>query len=81
MAVFRGLDHDADEAWGQIKGDVDYKGVAAQVFLATDTSKLMAEAGMTAPKTTSKNLVVMGKTFDPGKPEEYIKSFKIKKAV
>jgi hypothetical protein len=23
---------------------------------------------------------VMGKTFDPGKPEEYIKSFKIKKA-
>jgi len=41
----------------------------------------MAEAGMTAPKTTSKNLVVMGKTFDPGKPEEYIKSFKIKKAV
>src|SRR5476651_1868640 len=67
--------------WGQIKGDVDYKGVAAQVFLATDTSKLMADAGMTAPKTTSKNLVIMGKTFDPGKPEEYIKSFKIKKAV
>ena len=67
--------------WGQIKGDVDYKGVAAQVFLATDTSKLMAEAGMTAPKSTSKTFVVMGKTFDPAKPEEYIKSFKIKKAV
>jgi len=67
--------------WGQIKGDVDYKGVAAQVFLATDTSKLMAEAGMTPPKTTSKTFVVMGKTFDPAKPEEYIKSFKIKKAV
>src|SRR6202162_1163312 len=65
--------------WGQIKGDVDYKGVAKQVFLATDTSKLMADVGMTPPKTTSKTFVVMGKTFDPAKPEDYLKSFKIKK--
>jgi nitrate/nitrite transport system substrate-binding protein len=65
--------------WGQLKGDVDYKGVAAQVFLATDTSKLMSEAGFTPPKTTSKTFVVMGKTFDAAKPEEYLKSFKIKK--
>ncbi len=65
--------------WGQIKGDVDYKGVAEQVFLATDTTALMADVGMTAPKTTSKTFVVMGKTFDPSKPEDYIKSFKIKK--
>src|ERR671912_1672631 len=27
--------------WGQIKGDVDYASVAKQVFLATDTTKLM----------------------------------------
>ncbi len=66
--------------WGQIKGDVDYKGVAAQVFLATDTAKLMAEVGLTPPTTTTKTLVVMGKTFDPDKPEDYIKSFAIKKA-
>jgi nitrate/nitrite transport system substrate-binding protein len=65
--------------WGQIKGDVDYKGVAEQVFLATDTTALMTDIGMTPPKTTSKTFVVMGKTFDPGKPEEYLKSFKIKK--
>jgi nitrate/nitrite transport system substrate-binding protein len=65
--------------WGQIKGDVDYKGVAEQVFLATDTTKLMTDVGMTAPKATSKTFVVMGKTFDPDKPEEYLKSFKIKK--
>ena len=31
--------------WGQIKGDVDYKAVAEQVYLATDTRKLMAEMG------------------------------------
>jgi nitrate/nitrite transport system substrate-binding protein len=66
--------------WGQIKGDVDYKGVAEQVFLATDTAKLMKEVGLTPPAATSKTFVVMGKTFDPAKPEEYIKSFAIKKA-
>jgi nitrate/nitrite transport system substrate-binding protein len=65
--------------WGQIKGDVDYKGIAEQVFLATDTTKLMTDVGMTPPKATSKTFVVMGKTFDPSKPEDYLKSFKIKK--
>jgi nitrate/nitrite transport system substrate-binding protein len=65
--------------WGQIKGDVDYDKVAKDVFLATDTAKLMTEMGLTPPKTTSKTFVVMGKTFDPSKPEEYLKSFKIKK--
>ena len=65
--------------WGQIKGDVDYKAVAAQVFLATDAAKLMREAGLTPPEATSKSFVVMGKTFDPAKPEDYIKSFKIRR--
>src|SRR3954470_13531154 len=66
--------------WGQIKGEVDYAGVAKQVFLATDTTRLMKEVGLTPPATTSKSFVVMGKTFDPAKPEDYIKSFKIKRA-
>jgi nitrate/nitrite transport system substrate-binding protein len=66
--------------WGQVKGDVDYKGVAEQVFLATDMTKLMKEMGLTAPPATSKTIVVMGKTFDPAKPEEYAAGFKIKKA-
>jgi len=65
--------------WGQIKGDVDYAGVAKQVFLATDTTKLMKEVGLTPPTSTTKPFAVMGKTFDPGKPEDYIKSFKIKR--
>ena len=67
--------------WGQIKGDVDYTKVAEQVFLATDTAKLMTDVGLTPPTATSKTFVVMGKTFDPAKPEEYLKSFKIKKVV
>jgi nitrate/nitrite transport system substrate-binding protein len=67
--------------WGQVKGDIDYKKIAQEVYLATDTAKLMKEVGLTPPTATSKSFVVMGKTFDPAKPEEYIKSFKIKKAV
>src|SRR5258706_2616183 len=66
--------------WGQIKGDVDYAGVAKQVFLATDTTKLMKEVGLTPPEATSKTFSVMGKVFDPSKPEDYIKGFAIKRA-
>jgi nitrate/nitrite transport system substrate-binding protein len=67
--------------WGQIKGDVDYAGVAKQVFLATDTTRLMKEVGLTPPATTSKSFSVMGKTFDPEKPEDYVKSFTIRRSV
>jgi len=66
--------------WGQIKGDVDYARVAQQVFLATDTAKLMKEVGLSPPTTTSKSFKVMGKEFDPSKPEEYVGSFAIKRA-
>lgn len=64
--------------WGQIKGDVDYAKVAKEVFLQTDTAKLMQEVGLTPP-SGSKTIVVMGKTFDATKPEDYIKSFAIKR--
>jgi nitrate/nitrite transport system substrate-binding protein len=66
--------------WGQLKGDVDYKAVAEQVYLATDTAKLMKEVGLTPPPTSSKSFKVMGKEFDPAKPDEYVKSFAIKRA-
>ncbi len=66
--------------WGQIKNDVDYQTVARQVFLATDTAKLMQEVGLTPPATTTKTFVVMGKPFDPAKPEDYVNSFPIRKA-
>jgi nitrate/nitrite transport system substrate-binding protein len=66
--------------WGQIKGDVDYAGVAKQVYLATDTARLMKEVGLIPPASASKSFKVMGKEFDPAKPEEYIKSFAIKRA-
>lgn len=66
--------------WGQIKGDVDYAGIASKVYLATDTAKLMQEVGLTPPAPGSKTIVMMGKTFDATKPEDYLKSFPIKRS-
>jgi nitrate/nitrite transport system substrate-binding protein len=66
--------------WGQIKGDVDYQRVAREVFLATDAAKLMAEVGLTPPKSTYKTFSVMGRAFDPMKPREYVESFPIRRA-
>jgi nitrate/nitrite transport system substrate-binding protein len=66
--------------WGQIKGDVDYRKVAGEVFLATDAARLMKEAGLTPPETASKGFEVMGKPFDPAKPEEYVNSFAIRRS-
>jgi nitrate/nitrite transport system substrate-binding protein len=66
--------------WGQIKGDVNYKAIAEQVYLATDTTRLMKEAGLTPPTSTMKTFSVMGKPFDPEKPEDYLASFKIKRS-
>jgi nitrate/nitrite transport system substrate-binding protein len=65
--------------WGQLKGDVDYAKVAREVFLATDAAKLMKEVGLTPPTQTSKSFSVMGKVFDPAKPEAYLASFAIKR--
>jgi nitrate/nitrite transport system substrate-binding protein len=66
--------------WGQIKGDVDYRAVAEQVFLATDTAKLMQEMGLRPPGSPYKSFTVMGKIFDPASPDDYLKTFAIKKA-
>jgi nitrate/nitrite transport system substrate-binding protein len=65
--------------WGYIKGDVNYKQIAEKVFLLTDAKKYMAEAGFKPPEGAYKKFKVMGKEFDPAKPDDYIKSFAINK--
>ncbi|UHD18251.1 CmpA/NrtA family ABC transporter substrate-binding protein [Thiocapsa bogorovii] len=65
--------------WGQIDGDVDYANVAREVFLATDAARLMTEVGMEAPTDPVMAFSVMGKPFDPSKPEAYIESFPIRR--
>jgi nitrate/nitrite transport system substrate-binding protein len=59
---------------------VDYQHIAEQIFPATDTAKLMREMGHSPPASTSKPFVVMGKTFDPSKPDDYVRSFSIKRS-
>jgi nitrate/nitrite transport system substrate-binding protein len=66
--------------WGQLKGEVDYARVAQEVYLATDAAKMMKEVGLTPPATTTKTFTVMGKLFDPAKPNEYVASFPIRRA-
>ena len=65
--------------WGQIKGDIDYRKVAEQVFLATDATKTMREMGLNPPEGTYGKYRVMGKEFDPASPEAYVASFPIRR--
>lgn len=65
--------------WGYLKGDVDYKKIAEQVFLLTDAKKTMKALDMKAPDGAYPKFSVMGKVFDPEKPEPYLASFAIKR--
>jgi len=65
--------------WGYVKGDVDYRGIAEQVFLASECGEIMREAGYGSPSSTYTTHTIMGKPFDPNKPEEYLQSFAIRR--
>ena len=65
--------------WGYVKGDVNYKQIAEKVFLITDAKKHMKEIGQTPPEGAYPKFTIMGKVFDPTKPDEYVKSFAINK--
>jgi len=65
--------------WGYIKGDVRYKDITEKVYLLTDAKKYMAQVGMTPPKETLRKYRIMGKEFDPAKPDAYVASFAIKR--
>jgi nitrate/nitrite transport system substrate-binding protein len=70
--------------WGYVKGDVQYKDVAEQVYLATDAKAVMTEMKLGGPygkppAETYQKYTIMGKTFDPAKPDDYVNSFAIKR--
>jgi nitrate/nitrite transport system substrate-binding protein len=44
------------------------------------TSRAARNRAAAAPTSTSKTFVVMGKTFDPSKPDDYVQSFSIKRS-
>ena len=53
------------------------RSTAATTTMSPEYAKLM---GLTPPTTAYKSFAVMGKTFDPAKPDDYLASFKIRKA-
>jgi nitrate/nitrite transport system substrate-binding protein len=68
--------------WGYLKGDVDYKAVAEKVFLLTDAKKQMKALDLAVPEDKTggyPKFKVMGKEFDPAKPQAYVDSFSIKR--
>jgi nitrate/nitrite transport system substrate-binding protein len=65
--------------WGYIKGEVNYKQMAEQVFLLTDAKKTMKQLGMPVPEGAYPKFTIMGKVFDPAKADDYAKSFKVSK--
>ena len=66
--------------WGYIKGDVNYKQIAEQVFLLTDAKKQMKLLDQKVPEGAYKKYKIMGKEFDPAQAEAYAGSFAIKRA-
>ena len=65
--------------WGYVKGEVDYKQIAEKVFLLTDAKKRMAELGQKPPEGAYPKFTIMGKVFDPTKPDAYARSFAVSK--
>ncbi|AGU48525.1 putative nitrate ABC transporter, nitrate-binding protein [Variovorax paradoxus B4] len=65
--------------WGYVKGDINYRQIAEKVFLLTDAKKRMKELGQAAPEGAYPKFTIMGKVFDPAKPDDYVKSFAIGK--
>jgi nitrate/nitrite transport system substrate-binding protein len=63
--------------WKQVDGDLDYKKVAEQVYLAADCDKISRELGYAAHERTYTTHTIMGKEFDPDKPDAYLQSFAI----
>ncbi len=65
--------------WGYIKGDVNYKQIAEQVFLLTDAKKQMKLLDQKVPEGAYRKYKVMGKEFDPAQADAYAKGFAINK--
>ncbi len=65
--------------WGYLKGEVNYKQIAEQVFLLTDAKKQMKLLDQKVPEGAYRKYTIMGKEFDPAKADAYAKSFAISK--
>jgi nitrate/nitrite transport system substrate-binding protein len=67
--------------WGYVKGDVNYRALAEQVFLLTDARRQMQALGEAVPADSGgyQPITVMGRPFDASQPDAYVNSFAIKR--
>jgi nitrate/nitrite transport system substrate-binding protein len=64
--------------WNIIQSDINYHELARTVFLSTEAAKRMREMGIMPPPQSVKH-TILGKEFDPDKPDDYLKSFAIRR--
>lgn len=65
--------------WNIIPTDVNYHELARTVFLSTDAIRRMRDMGLSPPPSPMIKHAILGKEFDPMKPEDYLKSFAIRR--
>ncbi len=63
--------------WKHVDSDFDYAQVARDVYMASECAQVSRELGYKTYDKTVSTHELMGGTFDPSKPEEYVKSFPI----
>jgi len=63
--------------WGHLKGEVNYKAVAEQVYLAAGCDRVAKDLGYPTHKALSMKHTIMGTVFDPDQAAAYVKNFKI----
>jgi nitrate/nitrite transport system substrate-binding protein len=68
------------QRWGYIRGDVNYKQIAEQVFLLTDAKRHMVALGQKPPAGAYPKFTIMGRVFDPEQAKAYAESFPIRRA-
>jgi hypothetical protein len=72
-----GVEADAGETLGLCARRRHFTQMAVQVSLATDAKKPMKIAGRRPPEGEYRKVKVMGREFDPAKPEESVKRFAV----
>jgi nitrate/nitrite transport system substrate-binding protein len=65
------------QRWKHVDGDLDYKKIAEQVYLAAECDKISRELGYPSHAQTYTTHTILGKVFDPHNAAAYARSFAI----
>ena len=64
--------------WGILRGDIKYADVVRRAILESEIRNDMTQLGITSPAAAPSS-TVMGRSFDPSKPDDYIAQFRIRR--